>query len=488
MHNLLKPLLVLLVIPVLATALGMFGRSEWDSRWNATLMRQLAAQRMRPDARLLARYSLATLCSDRRTGARLPPCRTYNLFSTVIGASAVVGGAGFVFLGALLLTGHLCRGSRRRLVWLFRPSLAFAAAGTAALAVAHAVLAIAVVIAGTTYLFGEPVERVSTSLVLVVGTAAVVWAIAMVAVAFSVTRRPTITVVGRALDLSSQRPLMEEVARVADAVGAQPPRNIVACLAPAVFVTEVKVACLDGVVAGRTLCLSLPLGRIISIDEFRALLAHELAHFSREDEGFARRVAPFHAGASRALGSLARRSRGIRAAAVFPPLVLLRFYMEAVQGTEELGAERETTADRLAATVAGRESLGSALVKTQAFGPAWYAAYGVMQEAVAGRMQYLNSSALFQEIVASNTGSERLIGIGQQRVDHPTDRHPTLAERLTALDLNLLQVAAAALETAPVLPAISLVQGYEALEQGLSAAEHHLMAATGGELMERLGE
>ena len=55
-------------------------------------------------------------------------------------------------------------------------------------------------------------------------------------------------------------------------------------------------------------------------------------------------------------------------------------------------------------------------------------------------------------------------------------------------DLNLSQVTAAALETAPVLPAISLVQGYEALEQGLSAAEHHLMAATGGEVLERLGE
>lgn len=488
MHSLLKPFLVLLVIPLLATALGMLGRSDLDSRWSATLVRQLAAQRMRPDVRLLTRYSLATLCSDRRTGTRLPPCRTYNLYAAVIGASAVVGGAGVVFLGALLLAGHLGRGSRRRLVWLFRPSLAFAASGTAVLAVAHAGLALAAVIAGTTYLFGEPVERVSTSLVLVGGTAAIVWAIAMVAVAFSVTRRPTITVVGRALDVSSQRPLMDEVTRVAASVRAEPPRNIVACLAPAAFVTEVKVACLDGVVAGRTLCFSLPLGRILSIDEFRALLAHELAHFSHEEEGFARRVAPFQAGAARALGSLARRARGIRAAAVFPPLILLRFYMEAVRGTGDPGAERETTADRTAAEVAGRESLGSALVKTHAFGPAWYAAYGVMQEAVEERMQYLNSSALFQEIVASNTGAERLIGIGQQRMDHPTDRHPTLAERLTALDLSLSYVAAAALETAPVSPAISLVQGYEALEQRLSIAEHHLMAATGGELTERSGE
>jgi Zn-dependent protease with chaperone function len=472
---------MVLVVPVLATALGMLGRSDLDSRWSATLVRQLSAQRMRPDARLLARYSLATLCSDRRTGARLPPCRTYNLYATVIRASAIVGGAGFVYLGGLLLAGHLCRVNRRQFAWLFRPALAFAASGTALLGVANALLAIAAVVVGTTYLLGEPVERVPTSLVLVVGTAAIIWAIAVVAVAVNVVRRPTITMVGRLLDPAAQRPLLDEVQRVADATGARMPRNIVVCLAPWLFVTEVKVACLDGVVSGRTLCLSLPLGRILSIDEFRALLAHELAHFSREEEAFARQVAPFATGASRALDRFGRQSGGIRAVAVGPPRALLSFFMDAVGGGADSGGERELAADQRAAVVAGREALGSALVKTQAFAPAWYAVAGVMEDAAAAGTQYLNSSALFQEIVAVNAGPERLAGIGQRGQDHPTDRHPPLAERLLALGLDLTQVAAAALVTAPLSPSVSLVVGYEALEEQLSTTEHQLMVETGGE-------
>jgi hypothetical protein len=50
-----------------------------------------------------------------------------------------------------------------------------------------------------------------------------------------------------------------------------------------------------------------------------------------------------------------------------------------------------------------------------------------------------------------------------------------LARRLTALDLDLSHVAAAALVTTPAEAAIALVQDYEALERRLSAAEHQLI-------------
>jgi Zn-dependent protease with chaperone function len=482
MRRVLKPLAIVLAVPVLATALGLLGRTDWDARWIATLTRQLAAQHMRPDARLLARYSLATLCADPRAGARLPPCRTYNLYSFVIRASAGAGGVGFLVLGGLAAAGYLCRDDRRRLIRWFRPSLVFAAGGTALLAVINAMLAFAAIVAGTTYLFGEPVERVSTSLGLVAGTGAVVWAIAMAVVAFGVTRRPTVAVVGRVTGPEGQGPLFDEIRRVAGAVGAKVPGNVVLCLAPWMFVSEVRVACLDGVVSGRTLCLSLSLGRILSVDEFRALLAHELAHFAGEDEGFARRVAPFHLGAREALDRLGRPSRGLRAAAVAPPRAVLSFFLDGIRADGDVGGGREIAADRAAAAVAGREVLGSALVKTHAFAPAWYAVAGAMQDAADAGTQYLNAAALFQEVVVANTSPERLRGIGQQGHVHPTDRHPMLAERLTALGLDLPHVALAALATAPVPSAASLVRGYEAIEERLSTAEHQVLVDTGGEL------
>jgi hypothetical protein len=174
MRNLLKPLLAALAIPLLATAFSMLARSDWESRWSASLVRQLAAQRMRPDARLLARYSLSSLCGEPRAAARLAPCRTYTWHAFVIRASGGVGGAGLLFLGALLLAGRLARGSRARFAWLFRPSLVLAASGTALLALANAGLAVLAIVAASAYFLGGPVERVSVPLLLVSGTVAAV--------------------------------------------------------------------------------------------------------------------------------------------------------------------------------------------------------------------------------------------------------------------------------------------------------------------------
>jgi hypothetical protein len=303
----------------------------------------------------------------------------------------------------------------------------------------------------------------------------------MAAAALAFTPRPTVVVLGRRLDPGSQPALYREVRRMAEAVGAEAPGQVVACLAPVLFVTELKVACLDGTVSGRTLCLPLPLARVLTVDELCALLAHELAHFSRTTEGYARRVVPFYIAAVRALERLDRRAHGIQAAAVWPPKELLRFFLSGMQEAGHNGHD-EAEADRQAAAVCGPAALGSALVKVQAFAPAWHAVIGAMFDAVSARTQYVNASQLFAEVVASNAGRERLVGIGQLRAEHPSDRHPMLAERLTALDLPLAAIADAALAAPPAQAAVALVEGYAGIEQALSAAEHELIAATGADL------
>ena len=469
---------MVLAVPVLVTSLGIVARSQWDARWTANLARQLTVQRVRPDDRALARYSLASLCSDGRTAARIPPCGTYLVYSALIRASAVIGAAGFGFLGCLLLAARLCRTSRRSIAWLYRPSLVFAASGTSLLSAANGLLAVAGAAAGSTFLFGQPIERVSTSLVLVAGTAAAVWAIAATAIAFSLIRRPTLTLVGRRAAPSAQARLGDEVERVASAVGADAPQTIVLCLVPWVAVAEVKMATLDGAVSGRALCVSLPLCRILSIDELRALLAHELAHFSHEEAGYSRRVAPFHARVSRAVERLSVQARGMRRLAVAPPATLLGFFLSAVDERDPPGGGREERADRVAAAVAGADALASALAKVHAFAPAWEAVVGAMVSAVRSRTQYLNASALFHEVVSSNAGPERLRGLVPQELAHPIDRHPPLAQRLEALAVDPARLMAAALDTAPASPAIALVEGAEAIEQELSAAEQRLIAET----------
>jgi hypothetical protein len=168
----------------------------------------------------------------------------------------------------------------------------------------------------------------------------------------------------------------------------------------------------------------------------------------------------------------------MRRLAIAPPATLLGFFLNAVNEDERPGGGREARADRVAAAVAGADALASALVKVHAFAPAWEAVVDAMAFAVHSRTQYVNASALFHDVVSSNAGPERVRGLVPQELGHPTDRHPPLAQRLEALEVDTARLVAAALVTAPASAAIGLLEDAEAIEQGLSVAEQRLIAAT----------
>jgi Zn-dependent protease with chaperone function len=482
MSRFIKPLVIVLALPILVSMLGLLGRARWESRWDPWLGRQMAIQRVLPYGGLLARPSLSTVCADGRTGSRFPPCATYGLFSTAILSSAVVGGAGLAFLAGLVLAGRWCRGSMRRMVGVFRPALVATALGTAILGVGHGLLAATGVVVAAGALWFEPLERVSGSWLLVAGAIGLGWALAVATVAFSLVRRPTASLVGHELDLSEQNRLAEVIRKVSAAVGAEPPENVVACLVPWLFVTDMNVTCLDRRVTGRTLCLSLPLARILSVDELRGLLAHDLAHYSREQVAFTTRVASPRIGVTRAMHAAVRRSRGMRALVWEAPLALLSVFVgEAGAGNAEDG-ERERAADAAAAAVVGREAFAAGLVKLAAFTPAWHPVFTLMQNAAYADMQYVNVSTVFQQIAASNADDERLTGVGLMVQGHPVDRHAMLGERLGFLGVQLREVTGAALATVPQPSAATLVERCEAIEQRLSIAEHELIIETGGRI------
>jgi Zn-dependent protease with chaperone function len=480
MRRVAKPLAIVLVVPIVVTVLGLLGRSNWEARIDPLLARMMAAQQALPGGSSQARPSLALVCADSRLGPQFPPCRTFDLFSVVIRISAVVGGAGLVWLAALFGAGQWLGGDRRRMARLFQPALAAATLGTAALGLCQGLLAVLAVEVGAGALWLEPVERVPGSLLLVAIAAGAGWALAMGSVAFSLIKRPPLTVVGLALDLAGQRAFTGMLESVALAVGAERPDNVVVCLVPWLFVTEMRVTCLERRVSGRTLCLSLPLARLLSVDELRAQLAHELAHYSPGQVAFTSRVAAPLAGVRRAMMALEGRSHGIRGVVTTPPLALLSVFMDSIGDGGAFDAERERAADQAAAAVAGREALASGLVKLAAFAPAWQAVFAMMQNAAYSETQYVNASTVFQEIAASNAGRERLVGVERMAQGHPIDWHAPLAERLDSLGVDLQDVSAAALVVAPQSPAAGLIEGCDAIEQELSKAEHQMIVEMGG--------
>ncbi len=368
------------------------------------------------------------------------------------------------------------------MVRLFRPLLVAAAVSMACLAVGNGLVAVLGIEVGTAAIALQPAERLVGSLSLVLGAAALGWALAVAVVAFGFIRRARISLVGEALDMARQPALSALLRDVATSVGAAPPANVVACLVPWLFVTEMDVSCLDRRVSGRTLCLSLPLARILTVGELRGLLAHDLAHYSREQAPFSRRVVLPLVGVSRAILDAVGRSRGPRAIVSAPPLILMSALVGELAAGSGLDGSRERVADEAAAATAGREALASGLAKLAAFTPAWHAVSALMQNAAYADTQYLNVAAVFQEIAVSNAGGDRLAGVESVAQGHPTDLHPALGERLDWLGVGVREIASAALTTAPEPSGASLVEGCEIVERRLSTAEHQLIVETGGRI------
>jgi Zn-dependent protease with chaperone function len=480
--RLLKALVVVLAVPLVCGAIALSARDQWDDRWQAGLRREFRMRRQPVDERVIARYSLAALCADPRSAATIVPCRSYGRFSSMVSWSAGVAGLGLCLLAAIGLAGRWSRGKRERLLHLFRPGLWATTAGIVFLVVLHGALA-----AGGVFLLGEVIGRWPISLVLAIGVAIVLLAGSMVRVAFALNRKATIPLVGRALDHGAQPAVARLVVEVCTAVGAEPPDRFVASLSPALFVTEADILCLDGRLTGRTLHVSLPLARILSVDEFRAALAHECSHFTGPEAGLSARFFPIRAGVVRSLRAL-DGVRGLRSLAVLPVAAIVSFFVDSFErAAAAIGPERELIADRTAASAAGTVSLAAALVKMHAFVPAWETVRSAMASAVAEGTQYVNASALFAELVTASAGPDLLAGIGSRSLQHPTDELPTLADRLAALGVSASVIAPVALVTGPRDPAVSLLPDHETLEQELSAVEHRLLAARRDQDLEEEG-
>lgn len=467
-HRLLKALVVVLAVPLACSLLATRGRSDWDRRWQAGLWRQFAARRQPVNQRFIARYSLGVLCSDGRTAATLRPCRTYNLLGATTAASLATAGLGLVLLAAIAAGGWLARRRRRVLLRAYQAGLRATVAGVLLLALLQGALAVL-----TLYLLvggGWP-----GSLVFAATSAVLLIVLMLMQAALSVTRPLRLTVVGRRLDLVGQPRLRSVIADIAAPLDAEVPDVLVAGTSPGLFVTEAEVTTLDGPAAGRSIYCSLPLAGILSVDEWRALVAHELAHFGGGDEEATFTVAS--AGAARGIRALESRARGLRAATILPVLWILRFFAEQ-SGPPDLaaGVERELAADRAAARLVGSGALASALVKVHVFVPAWAAVRSAMDRAVGEGTQYVSVSELFAEAVWQNSHPERLVGIADRALSHPTDILPPLGARLTALGVDPPAVAASALHTRPDPSAASLFGNLAALERDLSEVEHRLLA------------
>jgi Zn-dependent protease with chaperone function len=460
MRRLTTLLLLMLAVPTLAFAVAHGLLSRHEQVWQDALARQ------RTDLATVAHAhaTLAWACAQPGFRGADPRLCAFDRGLGLMRAGAVAtAGAGLVWLGLIALAGRCARRNRALLLAVFGPGLRLTIVFLVALVATQAALAMAAL-----YLLeASLVQRVHAALLAGVGAAAAVGIAHLARASLTVVQAATTSVVGRRLSEEDHPAVWQFVRETARRTRVVPPHHVVAGLEANFFVTESPVQMPEETLRGRTMFLSLSLARILAADELRAIVAHELGHYRERDTTWSRTFYPVYRGTSEALDRLGRQAGGIGAVVLLPTVALLGFFLDCFAAAERaISRDRELTADRLAAEVAGAVTTATALVKVHAFAGHWYR----LQPELTG-LAAANASRLFAERVADHAGPQVLAGLADRRLAHPTDSHPPLAQRLDNLGVPLAQVSAAALEVEPAAPAVSLLRDHETVERALTAAE-----------------
>jgi Zn-dependent protease with chaperone function len=224
--------------------------------------------------------------------------------------------------------------------------------------------------------------------------------------------------------------------------------------------------------------LSLPFSRILTPNELRAIVAHELGHFKGWDTRFSEAFAPVYRGALESLASLrAEIEEGVSGLPLLPAFYVLRFFLDAFdEAVARLNRARELAADRVAAAATDERVTAAALVKVHAFHRYWRRALAVLREKIARAERDLNAAVYFARAAADNRGSAWMRkDLDEEEPPHPTDSHPPLSRRLQALGLAIQDVAGEAFAVEPAEPASGLFERPEELEQRLTGVEKAIL-------------
>src|SRR5215475_778008 len=335
--------------------------------------------------------------------------------------------------------------------------------------------------------FALTISQIPIGLLAAVGLGAIVAALGLLRSIFGLGRRLELTITGKKLDLSDSDGLIGSIGSIATKMGARPPDHIVVGLDPAFFVTSANIIVVGEPkkLTGETLYLSAPLLRILKPDELTAVVAHELGHFVGRDTLYSRRFAPIYAQITHSLDRLSNIESASDIAKL-PGLALLSILMTIFASKERtIGRTRELEADKKAASIAPPAALISALVKIGLVAHRWGELREANIDALNKGMFPNNLCQTFADSILTMTDhdealSRMLLVLENERVSHPTDTHPTNAERATNLNVDIDAVVNASFsELREHLQSTGSHILSQALEEKLTNSEQRLLLELG---------
>ncbi len=251
-----------------------------------------------------------------------------------------------------------------------------------------------------------------------------------------------------------------------------------------------KVLGEGNILKGETLFLSLPLARIFTVEEMKAVIGHELGHFRGKDTYYSRKFSPVYSGLIHAVNAMKNgETEGDASGIAKIPAVVLLSYMVDVfhRNVSSIGRVRELEADKAAAEVAPPAALATSLLKISLYANAW----NELQEALIARLEQgkmtRNLSKLFASAVKYDIKSEDfsdvLSDIAEENISHPTDSHPPTGVRIQNLGVAMESFDKSLLVT-PEESGAQLIENYKNIEERLTGFQQHYYVALGVQVPE----
>ena len=464
-----KALALLIIIPIIGFGIAEWVLSDINAEFTAQGMAITISELCTP-AIIAQNTDVAQLCSE------------VNPVFWLKNSSIVSGIAGIALLMSFVIVARSAGQSRTKIAKLFPPLVFFSLFILSILVfVQGAILTYGAYLAETT-----AIQQVHFYLIGAIGIGALMAGFGLIKSSIKLASKQSMSIMGTTLDREKHSTLFSFISQIAEKLGARSPDNIVVGLDPNFYVTSADVDVIgeDIKLTGETLYLSLPLSRILTEEEIKAVIGHELGHFRGDDTYYSLKFSPVYSGLTHAIDAMENNKSSVLSYITsLPALAVLSYMMDAFhRNVSTISREREFEADRASAEVAEPRALATSLLKIGLYAHAW----GDLQNKIVERMQIrkftTNMSQLFASIVKYDVNEESLpevIGnISQETVSHPTDSHPPTANRISELGINIDDIEHDLLFM-PEQTSVELIPDHMEIEESLTTLQQQYYVSLG---------
>lgn len=243
------------------------------------------------------------------------------------------------------------------------------------------------------------------------------------------------------VDMEKEQDLSNFVEDLCERMETKVPEVVLLHFGPTFFVQQGKIKVINGIAKRRILAIGLPLLSRLTVDEFRAILAHEFAHFTGRDTLYSSVVSPVYVGTITACEEMKSTFSDESEGSIFMsiplmlPYAMLRIYLSLFKIIDgAISRSRETRADLMATHMCGQAVFGTALRTVVREGIGFEALFPPKIPEEQMKDSYINYCDVFRTFL--NQNKEDLEKFEQEAMEKKRelfDRHPTLKTRLSNL-------------------------------------------------------